>query len=152
MTARGAGVSDVAFHTGVEDKLTHACRLLRKAYRQGARVAVAAPPPLLQRLDQLLWTFEPQEFVPHLRLSPGSQAASMQQRTPVWLLEPGARAPEAAVLVNLGAQRWPDDAGFQRIIEVVSTEPDDVQAARRRWKAYEADGWPVTHHRVGAAA
>jgi len=45
-------LTEVAFHTGIADPLDYACRLLRKAYRQGARVAVHAPAPLLDRLDQ----------------------------------------------------------------------------------------------------
>ena len=61
-------MTDVAFHTGIANPLDYACRLLRKAYRSGARVAVHADPALLDRLDQALWTFEPLEFVPHIML------------------------------------------------------------------------------------
>jgi DNA polymerase III subunit chi len=144
--------TEVAFHTGVEDKLSHACRLLRKAYRQGARVVVSGPSPLLQQLDQALWTFEPQEFVPHVRLGPNKAPSEAQGRTPIWLVDAGARPPHQEVLVNLGAERRPDDASFKRIIEVVSRDADDVAAARRRWKQYEAQGWPITHHAQGPGA
>lgn len=138
---------EVAFHTGVDDKLGYTCRLLRKAYRQGARVAVGGSPRLLAQLDQALWTFEPQEFVPHLRLAPGRSPGAAQVRTPIWLLEPGAAVPpQCEVLVNLGPEPAPPDAGFRRIIEIVSREPDDVAAGRRRWKQYEAQQWPITHH------
>jgi DNA polymerase III subunit chi len=143
--------NEVAFHTGVEDKLAHTCRLLRKAYRQGARVVVSGPSPLLQQLDQALWTFEPQEFVPHVRLGPNKAPPEAQRRTPIWLVEVGAQPPHQEVLVNLGGERRPDDAAFKRIIEIVSRDTDDVAAARRRWKQYEAQGWPITHHAQGAA-
>ena len=59
---------DIAFHTGLADKATYTCRLLRKAWRQGARVAVTGTPDALNRLDVLLWTFEQEEFVPHARV------------------------------------------------------------------------------------
>jgi DNA polymerase-3 subunit chi len=142
---------EVAFHTGVADKLLYACRLLRKAWRSGARVAVAGEPMELQRLDQALWTFEPQEFVPHRRLRAGEAVPPPLQRTPIWLLDPGAAAPAGCeVLVNLGPERRPGDDGFRRIVELVSAEPQDAQAARRRWKQYEVQGWPIRHHPQGA--
>jgi DNA polymerase-3 subunit chi len=145
-------MADVAFHTGVDDKLAYACRLLRKAYRQGARVAVGGAGDVLQQLDQALWTFEPQEFVPHLRLAAGRAPAPAQLRTPIWLLEPGAQPPAVEVLVNLGPERLPGDQGYRRIIEIVSRAPDDVSAGRRRWKQYEAEGWSITHHPVGGGS
>jgi DNA polymerase-3 subunit chi len=145
-------MADVAFHTGVDDKLGYACRLLRKAYRQGARVAVSGAAPLLQQLDQALWTFEPQEFVPHLRLGAGRAPAAAQRRTPVWLVEPGAQPPDVSVLVNLGPERQPGDEAYARIIEIVSRAPEDVSAGRRRWKQYESLGWAITHHALGSGA
>jgi DNA polymerase-3 subunit chi len=145
-------MADVAFHTGVDDKLGYACRLLRKAYRQGARVAVSGAAPLLQQLDQALWTFEPQEFVPHLRLGAGRAPAAAQRRTPVWLVEPGAQPPDVSVLVNLGPERQPGDEAYARIIEIVSRAPEDVSAGRRRWKQYESLGWVITHHALGSGA
>ena len=50
-------MTDVAFHTGIADPLDYACRLLRKAYRSGARVAVHGAPATLDRLDQALVAF-----------------------------------------------------------------------------------------------
>jgi DNA polymerase-3 subunit chi len=144
-------VKEVAFHTGVDDPLGYACRLLRKAYRQGAQVVVTGAPAQLQRLDQALWVFEPQEFVPHARLRAGEAAAErLAQRTPIWLAEPGAEPPPAPVLVNLGTDWLRDELPFERIIEIVATDDESVGAARRRWKRCEAAGWPVTHHPQGA--
>ena len=57
----------VEFHTDVADPPVFACRLLRKAYRSGAKIAVFAPPTLLARIDQTLWTLDAREFIPHAR-------------------------------------------------------------------------------------
>ncbi|MGL6112844.1 MAG: DNA polymerase III subunit chi [Rubrivivax sp.] len=50
------------------------------------------------------------------------------------------------MLVNLGA----DDQGaldrFERIIEIVSADPQERQLARVRWREYEARGWGIKHH------
>jgi DNA polymerase-3 subunit chi len=145
---------EVAFHTGEADKLLYACRLLRKAWRSGARVAVSGEAAELQRLDQALWTFEPQEFVPHRRLRRDEAVPASLQRTPIWLLDPGAEPPAGCeVLVNLGPERRTGDEAFRRIVELVSAEPADAQAGRRRWKQYEAQGWPIRHHpQAGRAA
>lgn len=142
----------VEFHTGVADALGFACRLLRKAYRQGARVSVIAEPAMLRSLDRALWTFEEREFVPHLRVSGETRPASLAQRTPIWLLDevPAQGAPP--VLVNLGAELPSSVADFERIIEIVSTEPDEAERGRTRWRQYRARGLTVKHHGPGESA
>jgi DNA polymerase-3 subunit chi len=143
--------TEVEFHTGVADKVGFACRLLRKAYRRGARVLVTAPRDVLALLDRELWTFEERDFVPHVRLAPGASAA-MVRRTPIWLVEElDGAAPAGApdVLVNLGAPAPRDLTPFARLIEVVAAEPDEEDAGRERWRDYRARGLPVVHH--GAA-
>jgi DNA polymerase-3 subunit chi len=143
----------VEFHSGVQAPAAFACRLLRKATRQGVAVSVTATLPLLQQLDRELWTFEPLEFVAHMRVRPGSPVDAALRRTPVWLCE-GAPPPDApAVLVNLGADLPSDAARYARIIEIVAAEfePEQRQAARARWRECEARGWPIRHHTPAAA-
>lgn len=137
---------EVAFHTGIADPLGYACRLLRKAARQGARVVVSGSPETLARLDPLLWTFEPLEFVPHVRLRAGQGVAPEMVRTPIWLADPGTAAPEAAVLVNLGPGLREGWQGYERVIELVGAEPAQRQEGRLRWRTVEAAGQTITHH------
>jgi DNA polymerase-3 subunit chi len=138
-------VTEVEFHTGVADPLGFACRLLRKAYRKGARVVVTAPPPLLGSLDRELWTFEPLEFVPHVRLS-GEPPSAQAARTPIWLVDGELPAGSPDVLVNLGAALPSDLSALRRVIEIVSADIDDEQAGRQRWRSYKARGIAITHH------
>ena len=65
-------LAEVEFHTGLDDPLAHACKLLRKAVRQGSRVCVATPRP--DRLSARLWSLEAREFPAHAR--PGSAASA----------------------------------------------------------------------------
>jgi DNA polymerase-3 subunit chi len=142
-------VTTVEFHTGVADPLAFACRLLRKAYRRGARVAVTAPPARLAALDEQLWTFEAQDFVPHLRWS--SARAAQAARTPIWLIDGTPPPGSPPVLVNLGAEPLPASAAvgaFERIIEIVADGDEDRRSGRARWRHYEAQGLPITHHRA----
>lgn len=142
----------VEFHTGMADPLAFACRLLRKAYLRGSRVVVRGAPERLARLDEALWLFEPQQFVPHVRLRRGQAAAPRLARTPLWLVEPGVEPPHHEVLVNLGPEMAADADAFARVIEVVGATADDRQAGRARWRAWEAAGARIVHHAQGAAA
>jgi len=144
-------VSQVDFHSGVQQPLQFACRLLRKACRQGVAVLVTAPCATLDALDRELWTFEAQEFLPHLRVRPGQAVDAAMRRTPIWLSEGDPPRPCPKVLVNLGAD-WPDGGeSFERIIEIVSGDADDRQRARVRWRACEARGWSLRHHPQAAS-
>jgi DNA polymerase-3 subunit chi len=67
-------------------------------------------------------------------------------RTPIWLIEPGAAAPQPGVLLNLGPKVVPDFGRFERLIEVVGVDEADRVAARQRWRSYEAQGLRITHH------
>lgn len=138
-------LEEVEFHTGVADRLAFACRLLRKAYRKGARVVVTARAADLAALDRALWTFDERDFVPHLRLGTGAPAHA--GRTPIWLVdgEPPDDAPD--VLVNLGAEAPTQPGRYRRIIEIVDS--DDAEAGRRRWRHYKAQGLEVRHHAAG---
>ena len=114
--------SRVEFHHGMADRMGYACRLVRKAWRAGAQVVVTGEPAVLKELDRLLWTFDEQEFLPHILV--GDQApADRLRETPVWLTPSLADAPpHPAVLINLG-QSVPDSLDrYQRLFEVVSQQ------------------------------
>ena len=137
-------MTEVEFHTGVADPTLFACRLLRKAARMGVRVQVTAPPEVLAALDRQLWTFEERDFVPHVRC-PGAPAA-VAARTPIWLTPSMIAGDAPRVLVNLGAQAPADVDLLDRLIEIVSAEPDDADGGRLRWRAYKARGLAIKHH------
>lgn len=138
------------FHTGLPDKLGFAVRLLRKAQAAAARVAVCGNAAELDRLDTLLWTHEPGSFLPHVRLARGRSAKPGWGRTPTWLVDDAASAPECDTLVNLGpglAEGW---TGFGRVIELVGDgdgDGDEVRAGRQRWRTYAEAGHTPLHHR-----
>jgi DNA polymerase-3 subunit chi len=128
----------------VVDKLDFACRLLRKACRQGGRVMVTAPEPELAELDRLLWAFDEREFLPHVRV-PGASTA-VAARTPIWLGTRAAPEGAPAVLVNLGADAPSSWEALERLIEVVAAAPEDAERGRERWRAYKASGLNIKHH------
>ncbi len=144
-------MTEVSFHFNVADRIAHACRLLRKAVRQEARVVVTGPPEVLADLDRALWTFDALDFVPHLRVPPGATIAPRLRATPIWLADRAdVGAPDHPVLVNLGRDVAAGFESFARVIEIVPVDEDERVAARVRWKHYANRGYAIKRHEVGA--
>lgn len=141
-------MTEIDFHFKAPDRLAYSCRLLRKACRLGSGVAVTGPPELLDALDRLLWTFEDTEFVPHLRLRHGIEAEPRLRPTPVWLVDEAPQAAHLPVLLNLGDEPAAGFESFERLIEVVSEDLDEREAARLRWRHYAQRGYTIRPHEV----
>lgn len=139
-------VNEVVFHFNAGDKRAHACRLLRKAYLQGARLLVVTDPQELAALDAALWTLAGREFIPHARLGdpPEIQAHSPILLAGEWPAE--VPRPQDTVLVNLSQGFMSGFDRFARVIEVVSRDLPDRERARERWKGYRAAGIEPVHH------
>lgn len=137
-------MATIEFYSGIADKARHALRLLRKAQAKGARVAVVGETDALRRLDADLWTADARDFVPHVRVGNPLPSARMD-RTPLWLVEDARLARRCEVLVNLGPDAVEALDGFERVIELVSSDPDDRKAGRARWRRYESMGHTIQH-------
>ena len=142
-------MTDVVFHYGVADKSDYAIRLLRKAVRSGARVRVALAPTELATFSARLWAMAPTGFVAHC----DDQApVSMKRRSPVILGTLGVSdEPEVAVLLNLTDDMPEDPQRYEKILEVITTDPQDRQQGRIRKRAYDSARYPVAMHDAGAA-
>lgn len=145
-------MTEVSFYTGVPERLAYLGRLLRKAYLSGARVGIVGPQRLLSRLDASLWTLDPLDFIPHLMLdAPATgERLALAERTPLLLVEDARWLPHREMLLNLDSEIPEAALEFQRVLEVVSTEPEQVAAGRSRFKHYKSLGCEVKHHVIGA--
>lgn len=142
-------MTEVAFHFNAPDKLGYACRLVRKAWGNGAQVVVTGEEGFLRELDLALWSFSALDFLPHCHAA--AQGQRVQSRSPIVLASAPPSAPHRQVLVNLGASVPEGFERFERLIEVVSVEPDDRQQGRRRWRHYKDRGYAVAQYEVGQA-
>jgi DNA polymerase-3 subunit chi len=137
----------IDFHLVDSDKLGYGCRLVRKIYRAKQHVVVCCDDPVrLKAFDEALWTFSPQDFVPHVMASD-----ALAGETPVVLAASADVLPWHEVLVNLGDGLPEGFARFERLIEVVGGGEDDRMRGRERWRFYRDRGYPLENHEVGAA-
>jgi DNA polymerase-3 subunit chi len=138
-------VTRIDFHTNVGDALLYACRLARKAYQAGQPLVVVGDPGRLRLFDERLWTFSPLDFIPHCGVD-STHAAS----TPIVLTADLDKAPHHRVLLNLGAAVPAQFARFERLLEVVGNDPDELAAGRERYRFYRDRGYPLNNYKQGA--
>ncbi len=143
-------MTEIRFHFNVPSRTGYACRLLRKAARQGTPIAVTGPDDLLAELDRELWALGPAEFVAHAWARDVDAVPSRLHAGTVWLAPDALAAPHHVALVNLGQSAPRGFETFVRVIEVVSTDPADRAAARERWKVYAGRGYAIDRHEVAA--
>ncbi len=137
-------MKDLAFHFGAPDKLAYACRLARKAVGSGAKVVLVADAGAVAQLDADLWALSATDFLPHCV---ANALNAMQSRSPVVLVTHAEQALEHnGVLVNLTDTVPAGFERFDRLIEVVSTDADDRNIARGRWRYYTEQGYPIARH------
>lgn len=126
-------------------KLQFACRLADKLWRQGLPVQVhAATAEEARELDQLLWSFSPESFLPHHLQG----EAVMDTRSVV--LSWGPVAVLAANLLNLSGDLPTAHERFDTIAEFVLEEASDKARSRELWNRYKQAGHELQHHRIGA--
>jgi DNA polymerase III subunit chi len=144
-------VTEIDGHYNMPDKVSYACRLLRKAVSaHGARLVVIADAATLDAIDQSLWTLQPGEFIAHCRCS---DEAHIVTRSPVVLAESGAESlPDRPILVNLGADLPARFERFERLIDIVGSDEADKLAGRARWRHYKDRGYAIrTYPYAGGA-
>ena len=137
-------MTEIAFHFGAPDRLAYTCRLLRKATATGVRLQVRSPAETRAALDAALWTVGPTDFISHCD---ASAPDSVRSRSAVLLLDDDAPLqPEFPILVNLADDVPVGFEQFQRVIEIVSTDEQDRNLARLRWRHYTERGYTITRH------
>lgn len=132
----------VSFYSDAAEPLHYACRLIRRAAVSGKPIGVCVPSSSAARLDELLWSFEATEFIPHRRWD-GAAAPFPGE---VLLVENAADLPHRGVVLNLGDDMPGDAIGFERVLEVIGKDPGRVEAGRVRYRAYQQLGARLDHY------
>lgn len=119
-----------------------ACRLADKAYGLGHTVYVfTASEAQAAALDDLLWTFRQDSFVPHERYPLVGEEGS-----PVLVGTAAPATVEAQVLINLADALPEGFERYERVIELVDQHPEVLAQSRERFRQYREQGCaPETH-------
>ena len=122
-----------------------ACRIAEKAWQQGHRVyMLVADARAVEALDDLLWTFRQQSFVPHVRVDDAQDTVGR----PV-LIGAVDRLPAGVdVLINR-AEGLPHCANdCPRVADVVAGDARSREQARARYRQYRDAGDVLRSHEV----
>jgi DNA polymerase-3 subunit chi len=132
----------IDFHSNVPDKITYACRLVRKARAAQCKVVMlTANHEQLAILDEALWAFSELDFLPHV-----SADNVLAAQTPVILSDSDAAdLPHHQILINLSSRTPANFARFERMFEIISSDEADTLAGRDRYRFYKERGYPLTH-------
>lgn len=134
-------MTKIDFYTGVSDKLHTACQLSNKAIQNGLRVLLHTPDAdTAEQLDILLWQHPALAFIPHC-LSNDAEASNM----PVIIGHQSEPFPHAELLISLHNSCLPFFSRFERVIEIVSQDPEDARLGRERYGFYRERGYELRH-------
>ncbi|MEY4294408.1 MAG: hypothetical protein RLY82_96 [Pseudomonadota bacterium] len=143
-------MTEIAFHVNAPDKLDYACRLLRATQKKSAQVLVLGQMDALKSLSAKLWALSATEFLPHCL---ADAAPEVVVHSPIVLsVELPSSSSDSQVLLNLGAVLPAGFERFERLIELVGQDSDDLQAARTRWKHYKDRGYALSRYDVVSKA
>ncbi|GAA5070700.1 DNA polymerase III subunit chi [Lysobacter panacisoli] len=117
-----------------EEPLLLVCELARKAHDANLwTLVLARDDEQAQRLDELLWEFDADAYLPH-------QVAGDEEDelTPILIATPDTDTPMRALVINLRDE--PVDGSFDRVLEVVPADDSARGPLRERWKQYQSRG------------
>ncbi|MEZ5492549.1 MAG: DNA polymerase III subunit chi [Gammaproteobacteria bacterium] len=130
-----------------QESLVFACRLVDKATQLGHRVhLLVRDENQLKLLDDLLWQFRADSFIPHQRLSDDHKSLD----TRVTLGTKNCLPKERDVLINLTETVWDQHAQFPDIREVVPASEEDRTLGRQRYRFYQDQGYTVETKKLTA--
>lgn len=136
-------MTDVGFYHLQRSPLEQALpKLLEKVLGAGLRAVLrAGSEDRVEALNSLLWTYDQRGFLPH-----GSRKDGHAEQQLVWLTELEENPNGATVLILTDGASSEAVADYERCLDMFDgNDPEAVQAARARWKAYKAAGHAVTY-------
>ena len=120
--------------------------LLTKALEQGKRVVIKAiNEKEVERLNDHLWTYHPDSFMPH-----GSKKDGYETDQPVWLTTSDENPNGASVLILTQGTESNMHSAYSLCCEMLDGhDTETVTQARTRWQTYKDSGHTVTYWQQG---
>ncbi|BBK31277.1 DNA polymerase III chi subunit [Stella humosa] len=136
-------MTDIGFYHLTRTPLERALpRLLEKVAGIGRRaVVLAGSTERVEALNALLWTYDPDSFLPH-----GSAADGNAPQQPIWLTAADENPNQATVLVLVDGMSSSRLADYERCLDLFDgNDPEAVATARDRWRTAKDAGHKLTY-------
>ncbi len=135
-------MTSISFYSHASDKLAIARQLAVKAWGQKLNVLIYTPDPsVAASIDRLLWTQPALSFVPHC-----GDDHPLVTVTPVIIGKNADKIMSADVLINLDHEAPPIFSRFDRLVEIVTDEENDLALGRKRYRYYKDRGYELVNH------
>ncbi len=132
-------LTNIEFAFNAPHRLHAACKIAARRWSHAQTLVVyCADTSRLTQFDTLLWSFDDLSFVPHVWAQDPLAA-----QTPVLLTTAALALPRFDLLLNLDDDCPPFFTQFKTVLEVVSQDADDREAARQRWRHYQQAGHAI---------
>ena len=126
------------------NRVQFACRLADKAYRLGHCIYIhTESAEQTRQLDDLLWTFQQNSFVPHCVYQDAGDTP------PPVMLSHDAEPDAGKVLINLAGEVPLFFSRFERVAELVNQDESIRRQGRGRYSFYKERGYPLRTHEIG---
>ena len=123
----------------VEDVLPE---LLEKTRKKGWKALVKLPEAQLKEMDDYLWTYRDDSFLPH-----GRDDEPMADQQPVTLSASAMTAQGYKALFLLGGSDIEDMSGVERCMVMINGRSEtDVAHERKRWNALKEAGSNLSYY------
>ena len=122
--------------------LLFACRLIEKVYRMRHQIYIHTKSnSQSEELDNLLWSFRQDRFIPHSLQAKPEQA-------PIRIGHDHEPEDHQDVLINLSGQVPDFFSRFDRVAEIVPIDETDRHTARQNYQFYKDRGYSLQYHAI----
>jgi len=130
--------------TNPNARLQLTCRLLEKAYKNRHRIYVHTDDQACaHQLDELLWIYREDSFLPHNLYGDGPEPAP-----PIQIGFNIKPEKQRDILINLSSQVPEFYLQFNRVLEIVPSVVEIQAIARDHFRFYKAQGHDINTHKL----
>lgn len=122
-----------------------ACRLTEKIQKLGHRIYIHTDDKTQsQAIDDLLWTFKQNSFLPHCIVTTDSD----YKDNAILIGHDLNNEKEDDVLINLSQEIPSFFSRFNRVVELIDQDKKQREMGRERFKFYKERGYPLASHPI----
>ena len=126
--------------------LLFVCRLIEKVYRKRLQIYIHTMSEEQSiELDDLLWSFRSDRFIPHA-------LHSTTQEAPVKIGHDAEPEDHQEVLINLSMEVPDFFSRFDRVAEIVPLGEENRNSARQNYRFYKDRGYSLQYHEIKQSA